>query len=86
MASVNDKYFQAYKSRMEEQNAQTAHDWHVVEFESMTKEMITKALAEYNQEIQLDIQTTLNGHPTTFSGMIEGLKKDIVRKLQKAFK
>ena len=71
---------------MEASQAQTAHDWHVVEFESMAKEMITKALAEYNQEIQLDIQTTLNGHPTTFSGMIEGLKKDIVRKLQKAFK
>ena len=52
----------------------------------MVKEMITKALAEYNQEVQLDIQTTLNGHPTTFSGMIEGLKKDIVKKLQKAFK
>ncbi len=52
----------------------------------MCKEMITKALAEYNQEVQLDIQTTLNGHPTTFSGMIEGLKKDIVKKLQKAFK
>lgn len=52
----------------------------------MCKEMITKALSEYNQEVQLDIQTTLNGHPTTFSGMIEGLKKDIVKKLQKVFK
>jgi hypothetical protein len=71
---------------MEASQAQTAHDWHLVEIEQLTKEMITKALEEYNQEIQLDIQTTLNGHPTTFSGMIEGLKKDIVRKLQKAFK
>jgi len=52
----------------------------------MCQEMITKALAEYNQEIQLDIQTTLNGQPTSFSGMIDGLKKDIVKKLQKAFK
>ena len=86
MASCNDKYFQDYKKRMEESQAQTTHDWHIVEFESMAKEMITKALAEYNQEVQLDIQTTLNGHPTTFSGMIEGLKKDIVKKLQKAFK
>lgn len=71
---------------MEATQAQTAHDFHILEIEQMTKEMITKALEEYNQEIQLDIQTTLNGHPTTFSGMIEGLKKDIVRKLQKAFK
>ena len=84
--SVNDKYFQDYKARMEASHAQTAHDFHIMEFEQMAKEMITKALAEYNQDIQLDIQTTLNGHPTTFSGMIEGLKKDIVRKLQKAFK
>ena len=71
---------------MEASQAQSAHDWHVVEFEQMAKEMITKALAEYNQDIQLDIKTTLDGHPTTFSGMIEGLKKDIVKKLQKAFK
>ena len=84
--SVNDKYFQEYKARLQASQAQSAHDYHVLEFEQMCKEMITKALAEYNQEVQLDIQTTLNGHPTTFSGMIEGLKKDIVRKLQKAFK
>ena len=84
--SVNDKYFQAYKARMEQSQADSAHDFHIIEFEQMCKEMITKALAEYTQEVQLDIQTTLNGHPTTFSGMIEGLKKDIVKKLQKAFK
>ena len=79
-------YLQQEKERIARMNAETAHDFHIMEFEQMAKEMITKALAEYNQDIQLDIQTTLNGHPTTFSGMIEGLKKDIVRKLQKAFK
>ena len=30
---------------MEESQALTAHDWHVVEFERMAKEMITEALA-----------------------------------------
>lgn len=86
MASVNDKYFQDYKSRMEATNAQTAHDFHIVEFQQMCQEMITKALAEYNQEIQLDIQTTLNGSPCSMSGLVSDIKKQIYDKLRKAFK
>lgn len=30
---------------MEEDQALTAHDWHIVEFEKMCKEMITEALS-----------------------------------------
>lgn len=86
MASVNDKYFQNYKSRMEASNAQSAHDFHIVEFQQMCQEMITKALSEYNQEIQLDIQTTLNGSPCSMSGLVSDIKKQLYDKLRKAFK
>lgn len=52
----------------------------------MCKEMISKALEEHDQEMQIDVQTTLNGQPTTLSGMINGLKKDLIKKIQKALK
>ena len=65
MASINDKYFQDYKSRLEKQSAETAHDFHIIEFEQMCQEMITKALAAHDEQIQIDVQTTLNGKPLT---------------------
>ncbi len=60
---------------MEEQNAQTAHDWHVVEFEAMAKDMITKALEAHDQQLQVDVQTTLNGAPCTMNGLVSDIKK-----------
>ena len=86
MASVNDKYFQNYKTRMEESQAQTAHDWHVVSFEQMCKEMITEALVQHDQELQVDVQTTLNGRPCTMNGLVSDIRKQIMNKLRKAFK
>lgn len=84
--SVNDKYFQAYKTRMEESQAQTAHDFHVVEFEQMCKEMITEALAQHDQELQVNVQTMLNGRPTTMTGLVSDIKKQVYAALRKAFK
>ena len=86
MASVNDKYFQDYKKRMDEAHAQTAHDWHVIDFEQMCQEMITKALEAHDQQLEVDIQTTLNGKPCTMSGLVSDIKKQIAEKLRKAFK
>lgn len=86
MASVNDKYFQDYKSRMQASQAQTAHDFHIVEFEQMAKEMITKALAEHDQQLEVNVQTTLNGKPTTMTGLVSDIKKQVYAALRKAFK
>ena len=86
MASVNDKYFQDYKSRMEASHAQTAHDFHIVEFEQMCKEMITEALAQHDQQLEVDVQTTLNGRPTTMSGLVSDIKKQVYDTLRKAFR
>ncbi len=71
---------------MEESQAQTAHDFHVVEFEQMCKEMITEALAQHDQELQVDVQTTLNGRPCTMNGLVSDIRKQIMDKLRKAFK
>ena len=84
--SVNDKYFQNYKTRMEESNALTAHDWHVVEFEKMCKEMITEALAQHDQQIEVDVKTTLNGAPCTMNGLVSEIRKQLMDKLRKAFR
>ncbi len=84
--SVNDKYFQNYKSRMEESQALTAHDFHIVEFEQMCQEMITKALEAHDEQLQVDVQTTLNGRPCTMSGLVSDVKKQVYDALRKAFR
>ena len=86
MASVNDKYFQAYKKRMDEQRANSAHDWHVIEFEQMCQEMITKALEAHDQQLQIDVQTTLNGKPLTMNGLVADVKKQVTEMMRKAFR
>ena len=86
MASVNDKYFQNYKTRMEESQAQTAHDFHIVEFEKLAKEMITEALAQHDQQLQVYVQTTLNGRPITMDGLVSDIKKQVQDALRKAFR
>lgn len=60
---------------MEESQAQTAHDFHIVEFEKMCKEMITNALHEHDEQVQINVQTTLNGKPCTMSGLVADVKK-----------
>jgi len=44
MAFSNEALFKNYNSRMDEAHATTAHDWHLIEIEKMSKEMITSAL------------------------------------------
>ena len=84
--SVNDKYFQEYKARMDASHAQSAHDFHIMEFEEMCKDMIAKALEAHDQEVQVDVQTTLNGQRCTLNGLVDDIKKQIQEKLRKAFK
>ena len=86
MASVDDKYFQAYKKRMDEQRANSAHDFHIIEFEQMCQEMITKALAAHDEQLQVDVQTTLNGKPVTMNGLVADVKKQVYETLRKAFR
>ena len=86
MASVNDKYFQDYKKRMDEAHANSAHDFHIIEFEQMCQEMITKALAAHDEQLQVDVQTTLNGRPVTMGGLVSDIKKQITESLRKAFR
>ena len=40
---------------MDEQRADSAHDFHIIEFEQMCQEMITKALAAHDEQIQIDV-------------------------------
>ena len=62
------------------------HNQHIDEFQDLAKTMIDEALKNYSEQIQLDIQTTLNGNPVTMSGLVGEIKKQIMDKLRKAFK
>ena len=62
------------------------HNEHIDEFYLMAKAMIDQALKNYSEQIQLDVQTTLNGNPVTMSGLVSDIKKQIMDKLRKAFK
>ena len=66
--------------------ANPIHNEHIDEFRQMAAAMIDQALKDYSEQIQLDIQTTLNGSPVSMSGLVADLKKQIVSKLRNAFK
>ena len=79
-------YFKQQKEQIERMNAETAHDFHRIEFKEMCNKMIQDALRAHDQELQLDVQTTLNGRPCTMNGLVSDIKKQIMDKLRKAFK
>ncbi len=79
-------YVQEEKERIARANAQTAHDFHVIEFSQLCDKKIEEALRQYSQQMQVDVQTTLNGRPCTMSGLISDVKKQIYAALRKAFK
>ena len=48
MANLNNDYFKDYQPRMDAMHANSAHDWHIIEFEEMAKDMISKALEAHD--------------------------------------
>ena len=86
MAIKYDDLYKTYESRMTEAMADSAHDYHIIEFEQMCKDMITSALATHDEQLQVDVQTTLNGRPCTMNGLVSDIRKQIMDKLRKAFK
>ncbi len=79
-------YFKQQKEQNERINAQTAHDFHRIEFREMCAKMIDDALRAHDQELEVNVQTTLNGRPTTMNGLVSDIKKQIYAALRKAFK
>ncbi len=62
------------------------HNKHIDEFRNMAQAMIDQALKDYSEQIQLDVQTTLNGNPVSMSGLVADIKKQVMDKLRRAFK
>ena len=79
-------YFKQQKEQIERMNAETAHDFHRIEFREMCAQMIDEALRMHDQQVDISVNTTLNGKPCTMSGLISDVKKQIYAALRKAFK
>ena len=62
------------------------HNHHIDEFRQMAETMINEALKNYSEQVQLDVQTTLNGKPCTMSGLVSDVKKQVYDALRKAFR
>lgn len=75
MAIRYEDLYKTYESRMNEHLANSAHDYHIIEFEQMCKDMIASALAQHDEMLQVDVQTTLNGKPCTMNGLVADVKK-----------
>lgn len=61
------------------------HNQHIDEFRQMAETMIDEALRNYSEQVQLDVQTTLNGRPLTMSGLVADVKKQVTEMMRKAF-
>lgn len=79
-------FLQQEKERIARMNAETAHDFHRIEFREMAAKMIEDALRQHDQQVQVDVQTTLNGRPCTMAGLVSDVKKQFYAALRKAFK
>ena len=79
-------YFKLQKEQYERMNAETAHDFHKIEFREMCAQMIEDALRQHDEQIQIDVKTTLNGRPLTMNGLVADVRKQVTAMLQKAFK
>ena len=86
MAIRYEDLYKSYEARMSEAQANSAHDYHIVEFERMCKDMINSALQAHDEQLQVDEQTTLNGRPCTMNGLVSDIKKQVYAALHKAFK
>ena len=53
------------------------HNEHIDEFRQMAAAMIQDALREHDQQVELDVQTTLNGRPCTMSGLVSDIRKQV---------
>ena len=62
------------------------HAEHVVEFQQMAAAMIDQALREHDEQIQIDVQTMLNGRPCSMQGLVSDIKRQITSALSKAFR
>lgn len=62
------------------------HNQHIDEFRQMAEAMIDEALKNYSEQVQLDVQTTLNGKPLTMSGLVADVKKQVTEMMRKAFR
>ena len=62
------------------------HQEHIVEFQQMAAAMIDQALKEHDEQLQIDVQTTLNGGACSLPGLVSDIKKQITSALRKAFK
>ena len=62
------------------------HNQHIDEFRQMAETMINEALRNYNEQVQLDVQTTLNGKPLTMGGLVADVKRQVSEMMRKAFR
>ena len=62
------------------------HNQHIDEFRQMAQNMIDQALKEHDEQLQIDVQTTLNGNSCSMPGLISDIKKQITAALRKAFR
>ena len=62
------------------------HNHHIDEFRQMAETMIDEALKNYSEQVQLDVQTTLNGKPLTMGGLVADVKKQVTEMMRKAFR
>ena len=48
--------------------------------------IVDQALNNYNEQVQIDVQTMLNGRPCTMNALVADVKKQIYTALRKAFR
>ena len=79
-------YFEREKERIARMHAETAHEQHQIEFREMCNQMIEDALKQHDQQVDINVKTTLNGKPCTMAALVSDVKKQLYAAFRKAHK
>ena len=81
---IKSRTYEVQMSKMYGDNP--IHNQHIDEFREMTAMMIDQAMREHDEQLQIDVQTTLNGRSVSMPGLISDMKNQIMTALRKAFR
>ena len=62
------------------------HQEHIVEFRQMCASMIEQALKQHDEQLQIEVQGSMDGGSFSMGGLVSGIKQQITSALRKAFK
>ena len=81
-----DEYIKNRTAHYDQGHSNPIHEQHIVEFRQMCAAMIDQALKQHDEQLQIEVQGSIDGGSFSMGGLVSGIKQQITSALRKAFK